>query len=461
MGVGVPQGDPLSMMLFCAAIEPILEELGRMQDVQITAYADDILIAYKEQGRAQLMEKVEALTARYGLKVNRDKCKSTEEGGEVEFLGMEFTQERVISLAEKLDEKAKMLLTILHTSPAGRASNYRMLRAVVVSKLNWAPLVDQARKIVPQDPGGGGGEIALLNQYSCIDVQIARFMKQLIKDYENMGDAEMLQKLLSPMGKRGLEFILPGAYFDVMKQHQEQVINATGKGDLFIKIKQEFLTEYGNAPYADPTTTPCIGYVLNTKTPLSDCSFNTLIKFDQGREEEHYDGLVCTLCGKVFDVHHEMNCHQNMGHVTARHNMVVKGFTNLLSSARDAKEGDGTEVNGERLFPDIQANIDGKKWALDVKFTKREKMESAYEEKIGKYTERFEGRVLPLIFTYNGCIYGPSLALVKKHLAEVKLPPLMRLTTMSAAQAVGRAQESMDRRARLARAEEMAEHADQ
>ena len=79
----------------------------------------------------------------YGLKVNHSKCKSTE-NGQVEFLGMSFTHERVISLADRLSGEAKNLLAALDNSPVGKADTYKMLRSVVVSKVNWAPLVDQA-----------------------------------------------------------------------------------------------------------------------------------------------------------------------------------------------------------------------------------------------------------------------------------------------------------------------------
>lgn len=41
---GVPQGDPLSMLLFCMAIDPILEKLQNEYHLEFIAYADDILI---------------------------------------------------------------------------------------------------------------------------------------------------------------------------------------------------------------------------------------------------------------------------------------------------------------------------------------------------------------------------------------------------------------------------------
>jgi len=40
---GVPQGDPLSMMMFCLGIEPILKFLDQRK-IEFVCYADDIVI---------------------------------------------------------------------------------------------------------------------------------------------------------------------------------------------------------------------------------------------------------------------------------------------------------------------------------------------------------------------------------------------------------------------------------
>lgn len=44
---GVPQGDPMSMLLFAAAINWLLRQTKGQGHLMI-AYADDIIIAYKE-----------------------------------------------------------------------------------------------------------------------------------------------------------------------------------------------------------------------------------------------------------------------------------------------------------------------------------------------------------------------------------------------------------------------------
>ena len=45
---GVPQGDPLSQLLFIVAIDPIIKELSvKYGEDNIVAYCDDIIIAKK------------------------------------------------------------------------------------------------------------------------------------------------------------------------------------------------------------------------------------------------------------------------------------------------------------------------------------------------------------------------------------------------------------------------------
>ena len=48
---GVPQGDPLSQLLFIVAIDPLIRQLARKYgEKNIVAYCDDIIIARKGPG---------------------------------------------------------------------------------------------------------------------------------------------------------------------------------------------------------------------------------------------------------------------------------------------------------------------------------------------------------------------------------------------------------------------------
>ncbi|MGL5030324.1 MAG: reverse transcriptase domain-containing protein [Aeromonas sp.] len=43
MKTGIPQGDPLSMLLFCVALEPVLDRLSK-EGLEVVSYADDIVV---------------------------------------------------------------------------------------------------------------------------------------------------------------------------------------------------------------------------------------------------------------------------------------------------------------------------------------------------------------------------------------------------------------------------------
>lgn len=45
---GVPQGDPLSSLLFCLAIEPVIQKL-KAKGYEIVAYCDDMMVGHRNE----------------------------------------------------------------------------------------------------------------------------------------------------------------------------------------------------------------------------------------------------------------------------------------------------------------------------------------------------------------------------------------------------------------------------
>ena len=85
---GVPQGDPLSMLLFCIATNPILDAITS-EKLDFVAYADDVVVDIKTEPW-QEDDKLKWLSRKYkeiGLTLNVEKSHSTCEKGEVEFMG--------------------------------------------------------------------------------------------------------------------------------------------------------------------------------------------------------------------------------------------------------------------------------------------------------------------------------------------------------------------------------------
>lgn len=76
IGAGVPQGDPLSMVLFCMVIDPIIVELRKKYHP--TVYADDFAVLHESSVSSNtIIEEAEVLFHRKGLTLQKDKCHST------------------------------------------------------------------------------------------------------------------------------------------------------------------------------------------------------------------------------------------------------------------------------------------------------------------------------------------------------------------------------------------------
>lgn len=82
---GVPQGDPLSMLLFCLVIDPTLTKISAKY--KGLGYADDMVVAHPPNISSQsIIEEVKQELLKYGLQVQNDKCKCTL-NGPVQFMG--------------------------------------------------------------------------------------------------------------------------------------------------------------------------------------------------------------------------------------------------------------------------------------------------------------------------------------------------------------------------------------
>ena len=73
---GVPQGEPLSMVLFAIGIDALIEEFDNRDGVRVTAYADDVVVTVlKEEMIKNIMEEFECKAKEFGLKLNKNKTK--------------------------------------------------------------------------------------------------------------------------------------------------------------------------------------------------------------------------------------------------------------------------------------------------------------------------------------------------------------------------------------------------
>ncbi|ESU35838.1 Reverse transcriptase, partial [Giardia duodenalis] len=138
---GVPQGDPLSMFLFCMAIERLLRRL-KERGITFLAYADDIVAFHDEAYPAgAIVQQATVEAAAMGLAIRSDKCKSTMAGEEVTFPNHPASPTPA-SLAPKAIAGAETALRKIENAPITIHQKLILVSLCVVPMVNYAPLVE-------------------------------------------------------------------------------------------------------------------------------------------------------------------------------------------------------------------------------------------------------------------------------------------------------------------------------
>lgn len=96
----------MSMFVFCAAIDPVLEKLAELK-CEVIAYADDVLIGLPSfLAVNDILNNAEILFAEIGLHLNKTKCKNTLDE-DVNFVGFTFPhdKEKRVTIASRITGK--------------------------------------------------------------------------------------------------------------------------------------------------------------------------------------------------------------------------------------------------------------------------------------------------------------------------------------------------------------------
>ncbi|ESU40772.1 Reverse transcriptase/endonuclease [Giardia duodenalis] len=137
---GVPQGDPLSMAMFCHALTWLVESF--LAQYEVLAYADDMILASSPSVPASTVrEDAHAALARVGLSVTIEKCASTQDGG-ISFMGTRIIRDSPYNLAECATRSLYESLRTLRAADVSRHDKIRLLSYCIVPSVNYGPLVD-------------------------------------------------------------------------------------------------------------------------------------------------------------------------------------------------------------------------------------------------------------------------------------------------------------------------------
>ncbi|CAL6006125.1 Reverse_transcriptase (RNA-dependent DNA polymerase) [Hexamita inflata] len=124
---GCPAG---SSMAFAGALTDVITAM-EAKGYQHTVFADDIQISHDQNvDKDVVLQKLAALLQPLGLELALNKCSSTQDEGEITFLGQTFSQSSTISLAERMTAKIDDPKTVLETSTVLSTKRFSNTQAI-------------------------------------------------------------------------------------------------------------------------------------------------------------------------------------------------------------------------------------------------------------------------------------------------------------------------------------------
>ncbi|ESU34727.1 Hypothetical protein DHA2_154256 [Giardia duodenalis] len=383
---GVPQGDPLSMFLFCMAIERLLRRLEE-RGITFLAYADDIVAFHDEAYPAGAI-----VQQAMGLAIRSNKCKSTMAGEEVTFLNHPVSPTPA-SLAPKAIAGAETALRKIERAPITIHQKLILMSLCVVPMVNHAPLAE-----VTSDKA----------DYEKFDRRVAQ------------GISTNQQKLRSPGRLPGV----PEGEGRPGPAHAGALPRRAAEG-MGLPGRQQGDQRPGGAVGGRPGTAGEGAYFnrLLTHTLASGQSGDVLSadvrRADRGGKGPEGEGRLdrgaergtCPGCHTARTLDHDMNCPKTAWTRTARHDMIVTCLYLRVSGKFNAELEIKTHshLSDQNQKPDIWL-VDKCK-AIDVGVIQPRQMDAYYNEKVKKYRDG----TLPIIYGTDGSLHPKS----KKHLEEL------------------------------------------
>lgn len=372
---GVPQGDPLSMAMFCLSLVWPVESF--LPQYKVLAYADDMILASEPAIPAdKVRDDARAALARVGLSVVTAKCTSTQDGG-IAFMGTRILRDAPYNLAEQATRSLHDYLGALRAARLPRHDSIRLLACCVVPSVNYGPLVDAY-------PGP--------QSYQEVDSLIAAELGALTGIPAQLA----LLLALTPRASYGLGLVLPHRYHGDM-QRQRQAMRA----GTFRELRKGLLKD------AAPLRS-FLPLALLRGPPLSDDQVLFVGDCLAGRYQKSPPMGTCRHCRQPMLPRHHLVCKAVNGLHVARHAKVMEA---LLAAARGktSRIARNPAVPTDHLQPDFVVGDGFGDLVVAVPW----RVERSYALKMTKYLPLLQsGRAahfLPIVVGADGTLH-PSTA---------------------------------------------------
>ncbi|KAE8301202.1 putative Reverse transcriptase/endonuclease [Giardia duodenalis] len=373
---GVPQGDPLSMAMFCQSLVwPVETYLGQYK---VVAYADDLVIASEEAIPIDTVKSdAQSALSRIGLTVELSKCSSTQAGA-ISFMGTRVLKHSSFNLAQTSARRLHEHLAVLRASGLSLHDRLRLLSACVVPAVNYGPLVDDY-------PGP--------SPYADVDAQIVEEVATLLEIPEPL--AKTLA--LTPRAKYGLGLVLPHHYYDEMHRQRQDM-----KAGVFRELRKKRLQDTAALRSFLPLALLGCAPLDNTQVLfIGDCLAG---RYQRGRPMG-----TCCHCKQPFLPRHHLVCKAINGIHVARHDKILDALL-ACSRGRAGSVVRNPTIPVDHLQPDL---VIGGGFG-DLVVTVPWRLERSYALKAAKYRPLvLQGRaahILPVVVGADGVLHHLSAA---------------------------------------------------
>ena len=412
-GVGVPQGDPLSMYLFSIAIEPVLEKI-REELGGIVAYADDLIIGLTPGITAEYaIARAKEIYGEIGLTINEDKCQTTDgkpAGTEVNFLGQPFAMDHAPHMAGKLKKDAERMCKILNHYPTLRnTAEYIMLTRSVLPAVNYGPLCDvgEPKQACPV--------------YHEIDGILTKAVSNaLCLEPYQLTDEMLQQFMIASPADGGLALMFPGAYYNTMQMHTRNRLLKIHARHLAKEFFASF--EYSEYHFSHPMALP-VQVVIPYIDMLENDELKTLLDMRFGAAG--YKPEVCPVCNKPPG-HHEPKCAGYMKQIWGVHNDILRLLLSFMHGRRHAVVRQEKLPHDDRYYWSDGSFIgeDNATYQIDVSVVWNGSMKKRYDEKMQHASD--PDHFLPFIVHQDGHVHGESLDRIKELAPELTTERIIR-----------------------------------